>query len=218
MLAFRVLDLRRHVRGVAQVPASGGAVLALTHFGYLDFALAQDAVWRSRGRLTRYLVTDAAFAHPVAGPLLRAMGHIPVHRAAGAGAYRMAVRALREGELVGVFPESAVSVTDELLPLKRGAAALAAETGVPLIPVLVWGGQRVITKGIGLRWGRARHADIDIRFGAPLRPASGSDPAVVTAQLRTVLSEMIAEMLAFAPERSHSRVLAAGASRRWVRG
>jgi 1-acyl-sn-glycerol-3-phosphate acyltransferase len=204
---FRLLDLRRDVHGVTNVPPTGAAVLAVTHFGYLDFALVQDAVWRRSRRLTRFLVTDAAFAHPIAGPLLRAMRHIPVHRAAGAGAYRMALRALRRGELVGVFPESAVSVTTELLPLKRGAAGLAAETGVPLIPVLVWGGQQVITKGIPLRWRRARRADIHIEFGTPMHPAAESDPAAATDELRTALSAMLERMVAIAPERSHASVL-----------
>ncbi len=207
---FRLLDLRRDVHGGANVPRSGGAVLAVTHFGYLDFALVQDAVWRRHRRLTRFLVTDAAFAHPIAGPLLRAMRHIPVHRAAGAGAYRMARRALRRGELIGVFPESAVSVSTELLPLQKGAAGLAADTGVPLIPVLVWGGQRVITKGIPLSWRRARHAQIHIEFGAPLPAPAGSDPAEVTAELRTVLSTMVARMATAAPERSHASVLRSG--------
>jgi len=204
---FRLLDLRRDVHGASNVPPSGAAVLAVTHFGYLDFALVQDAVWSRYRRLTRFLVTDAAFGHPVAGPLLRAMRHIPVHRAAGAGAYRVARRALQRGEIVGVFPESAVSMTNELLPLKKGAAGLAAETGAPLIPVLVWGGQRVITKGIPLKWRRARHADIHIEFGTPMHPVAGSDPVDVTADLRAALSAMLSRMVAIAPERSHASVL-----------
>jgi 1-acyl-sn-glycerol-3-phosphate acyltransferase len=207
---FRALDLRRDVHGVANVPPSGPAILAITHFGYLDFALVQDAVWRHHRRLTRFLVTDAAFGHRLAGPLLRAMRHIPVHRAAGAGAYRMTRRAVRRGELVGIFPESAVSVTNELLPLKKGAAALAVETGAPLIPVLVWGGQRVISKGIPMKWGRARHADIHIEFAPPIRPEADSDPVAVTAELRAALTVMIARMLEVAPERSHVHCLAGG--------
>ncbi len=206
---FRLLDLRRDIHGVENVPSGGAAILAITHFGYLDFALVQHAVWRRRRRLTRFLVTDAAFDHRFAGPMLRAMRHIPVHRAAGAGAYRTARRAVRRGELVGIFPESAVSTTTELLPLKKGAAALAAETGVPLIPVLVWGGQQVISKGIPLRWRRARHAEIHIEFGAPLRPSSGSDPVEVTAALRAALTAMIAHMLLVAPERAHENVVRA---------
>jgi 1-acyl-sn-glycerol-3-phosphate acyltransferase len=204
---FRLLDLRRDVHGLDTVPPAGGAVLAITHFGYLDFALVQDAVWRRHRRLTRFLVTDVAFAHRIAGPLLRAMRHIPVHRAAGA--YRSARAALGRGELVGIFPESAVSVTTELLPLKKGAAGLAVEMGAPLIPVLVWGGQRVITKGIPLRWRRARHAEIHIEFGAPICPAPGSDPIEVTAELRAVLTTMIERMLLVAPERSHKSILRA---------
>jgi 1-acyl-sn-glycerol-3-phosphate acyltransferase len=211
---FRLLDLRRDVHGLDTVPPAGGAVLAITHFGYLDFALVQDAVWRRHRRLTRFLVTDVAFAHRIAGPLLRAMRHIPVHRAAGAGAYRSARAALGRGELVGIFPESAVSVTTELLPLKKGAAGLAVEMGVPLIPVLVWGGQRVITKGIPLRWRRARHAEIHIEFGAPICPAPGSDPIEVTAELRAVLTTMIERMLLVAPERSHKSILRATGARR----
>jgi len=194
------------------VPPVGGAVLAITHFGYLDFALVQDAVWRRHRRLTRFLVTDVAFANRIAGPLLRAMRHIPVHRAAGA--YRSARAALGRGELVGIFPESAVSVTTELLPLKKGAAGLAVEMGAPLIPVLVWGGQRVITKGIPLRWRRARHAEIHIEFGAPICPAPGSDPIEVTAELRAVLTTMIERMLLVAPERSHKSILRATGARR----
>ena len=144
-------------------------MLAITHFGYLDFALVQDAVWRRHRRLTRFLVTDVAFGHRLAGPLLRAMRHIPVHRAAGAGAYRMARQALARGELVGIFPESAVSVTTELLPLKKGAAGLAAERACR--SSRCWCGAASASSPRASRWWRrARHADIHIEFGAPMTP------------------------------------------------
>jgi 1-acyl-sn-glycerol-3-phosphate acyltransferase len=204
---FRVLDLRRDVAGERNLPASGGAVLAITHFGYLDFALVQQVVWRRTRRLTRFLVTDAAFAHRLAGPLLRAMGHIPVNRRAGAGAYRLAAKALRRGELVGIFPESAVSLGNELLPFKPGAAALGAETGLPVIPVLVWGGQQVLTKRLPLRWRRARHARIHLEFGPALHFAPGTDPSAGTALLRDAMSAMVARLAAAAPDRSAERLM-----------
>jgi 1-acyl-sn-glycerol-3-phosphate acyltransferase len=205
---FRILDLRRDTQGADQLPVAGGAILAITHFGYLDFALVQQVVWHRTRRLTRFLVTDAAFAHPLAGPLLRAMRHIPVNRRAGAGAYRLAARALRRGELIGIFPESAVSLTDELLAFKPGAAALGAETGLPVIPVIVWGGQQVMTKGLPLRWRRARRAKVQLEFGAPLHFAAGSDPAAATAHLRDVMSTLVARLAAAAPERSVTRLMA----------
>ena len=62
-------------------------------------------------------------------------------------AYDEAVDALRRGELIGVFPEGTVSRSFEVQPLKAGAARLAQEAGVPLIPVAVWGAHRILTKG-----------------------------------------------------------------------
>ena len=206
---FRLLDLRRESEGERNLPAAGGAVLAISHFGYLDFALVQQVVWRRTRRLVRFLVTDAAFAHPIAGPFLRAMKHIPVNRRAGAGAFRMAEHALERGELVGIFPESAVSLADELLPFKPGAAALASRCGVPVIPVVVWGGQRVLTKGLGFRWSRARHAPIHLEFGTPLHFAAGSDPLRATEELRAAMTAMVDRMLLLAPDRSAVRLLAA---------
>ena len=207
---FRLLDLRREPHGEQHIPSAGGAVLAISHFGYLDFALVQQVVWRRTRRLVRFLVTDAAFSHPISGPFLRAMKHIPVNRRAGAGAFRMAERALERGELVGIFPESAVSLADELLPFKPGAAALASKLGVPVVPVVVWGGQRVITKGLPLRWSRARHAPIHLEFGPALRFGAEADPLGSTAELRASMSTMVARLVAASPERSAVRLLAAG--------
>ena len=206
---FRLLDLRREPHGEQHIPASGAAVLAISHFGYLDFALVQQVVWRRTRRFIRFLITDAAFSHPLSGPLLRAMNHIPVNRRAGAGAFRMAERALERGELVGIFPESAVSLADELLPFQLGAAALAVKLGVPVVPVVVWGGQRVITKGLPMRWTRVRHAPIHLEFGPALRFAADADPVSSTAELRASMSAMVARLVSTAPERSAVRLLAA---------
>ncbi len=216
---FRLLDLRRDVHGLENVPPAGGAVLAVTHFGYLDFALVQDEVWRRHRRLTRFLVTDVAFAHRIAGPLLRAMRHIPVHRAAGAGAYRSARAALGRGELVGIFPESAVSVTTELLPLKKGAAGLAARDGCAADP----------GAGLGRPAGDHQRHPAALAAG-PAMPRSTSSsaprcaphraaiPIEVTAELRAVLTTMIAALVAVAPERSHENVLRAMRAGRPRRG
>ncbi len=205
---FRALRLRRDVHGAENLPASGPAVLAITHFGYLDFALVQHEVWSRTGRFIRFLVTDAAFNHRVSGPPLRAMRHIPVNRRAGAGAYRMAARALGRGELVGIFPESAVSPSDQLLPFKPGAAALAAQLQVPVVPVLVWGGQRVMSKGLPMRWRRARGAPVHIEFGSPKRFAAGTDPQLGTAALRQALADMVSRAARVSPDRALPRLLA----------
>ena len=78
---------------------------------------------------------------------MRAMQHIPVDRKAGTAAFESAVRALKDGEVVGVFPEATISTSFTVKDLKAGVARMAVESGVPIIPAAVWGGQRIATKG-----------------------------------------------------------------------
>src|SRR6201999_299738 len=81
---------------------------------------------------------------------------IPVDRNAGAGAYAVAVERLREGELVGVYPEATISRSFELKEFKTGAARMALEAQVPIIPIIVWGAQRAWTKDHPRALGRKR--------------------------------------------------------------
>lgn len=200
---FGLWDVHLDVTGDEVIPAEGGAVLAITHFGYFDFALAEWVVHRRTGRYLRFLVTTAAFRHRVAGPLLRAMRHIPVDRRSGAGAVDRSIRALQSGELIGIFPEASVSPSFTVKSCKTGAVRLAAQAGVPLIPVGVWGGQRLITRGhpgwtaAALRrtWGRSafagRHAPVHMRVGAPITLAPDADPVAATADLRRQLVDLV---------------------------
>jgi 1-acyl-sn-glycerol-3-phosphate acyltransferase len=178
---FRALDLRIDVVGGEHIPATGGGVVVLNHTGYLDFALAALPFWRERGRLVRFMAKQEVFTHRVLGPLMRAMHHIPVDRAAGAAAFRLAVEALRAGELVGIFPEATISRSFCLKEFKSGATRMARAAGVPLIPVTLWGSQRVWTKDRKPTIRAARHIPISITIGAPLRPERGpaADAALV---------------------------------------
>ena len=137
------------------MPATGGAVMAVNHTGYLDFAFAGLAA-RPAGRLVRFMAKEQVFRHPVSGPLMRGMHHIPVDRDAGAASYRAAVAALKAGEIVGVFPEATISRSFELKEFKSGAVRMAAAAGVPLLPTVIWGSQRIWTKGLPRRLGRTR--------------------------------------------------------------
>jgi 1-acyl-sn-glycerol-3-phosphate acyltransferase len=175
------MDLRIDVVGGEHVPAAGGAVVVMNHTGFLDFALAGLPFWREHGRFVRFMAKQEVFAHRVMGPLMRAMHHIPVDRAAGAASFRAAVEALRAGELVGVFPEATISRSFCLKEFKPGAIRMARSAGVPLIPLTLWGSQRVWTKGRKPTIRAARHIPISITIGAPLRPGRGpaADSALV---------------------------------------
>ena len=124
------------------------------------------------------MAKQEVFEHRVSGPLMRGMHHIPVDREAGAGSYRRAVDALRDGEIVGVFPEATISRSFELKDFKAGAVRMAAEAGVPVLPTVIWGSQRVWTKGRPKRLGRTR-VPITVMVAAPVpvdarrRPGGG---------------------------------------------
>jgi 1-acyl-sn-glycerol-3-phosphate acyltransferase len=178
---FFALGLKFDIRGAENVPARGGGVVAINHTGYLDFALAGLAFHRKK-RVVRFMAKKEVFDHKISGPLMRGMKHIPVDREAGAGSYKTAVDACRRGEFVGVFPEATISQSFELKEFKSGAARMAMEAGVPLIPMIVWGSQRVMSKGRKLSFERGHH--ISLLVGEPFHPEPGSDPVEVTKDLK----------------------------------
>ena len=130
---FFLQGLRFTILGEENVPAVGGAVMAINHTGYFDFTYAGLAA-RPRGRLVRFMAKKSVFGHRVTGPLMRGMKHIPVDRHAGQGAIEAGLAAVRAGEIVGIFPEATMSRSFELKPFKGGAARIARDGGVPLLP------------------------------------------------------------------------------------
>src|SRR5919205_2057778 len=146
LVVFRLFGFRFDVRGAEHVPADGGAIISSNHVSFFDFMfLGLGAL--PRFRLVRFMAKASVFHHWFSGPFMRAMQHIPVDRKAGAAAFESAVRALKDGEVVGVFPEATISRSFTVKELKAGAARLALDAGVPIIPAAVWGGQRIATKG-----------------------------------------------------------------------
>ncbi len=188
-VVFAAQGLRFDIEGVENVPRSGGAVMAINHIGYMDFTYAGFSALPA-GRLVRFMAKQEVFTHKVSGPLMRGMHHIPVDRDAGGGSYRAAVDALRGGEIVGVFPEATISRSFELKDFKAGAVRMAAEAGVPILPTVIWGSQRVWTKGHPKRMGRTR-TPISVVVDPPMPVAAGSDYATVTAELRARMEQML---------------------------
>jgi 1-acyl-sn-glycerol-3-phosphate acyltransferase len=196
---FRVLGVRFDLRGLDNIPPSGGAVLASNHVSYLDFMFVGLPAHQGRRRLVRFMAKKSVFDNPVSGPLMRGMHHIPVDRKAGAEAYQHALAALRGGELVGVFPEQTISRSFVPRSLKNGAARLALESGVPLIPVVVWGGQRIWTSGRKPVW--RRKVPVSVWIDEPLAAVPGESAAELTERLAARLHELVGEVLAEYPDR-----------------
>jgi 1-acyl-sn-glycerol-3-phosphate acyltransferase len=196
---FRVLGLRVDVRGAEHLPRDGGAVLAGNHVGFLDF-LFVGLVGRRQGRFVRFLAKQGVFLPPLVGAAMRAMGHVAVDRAHGEVALRHAVAKASRGEVVGLFPEATISHSWELRPLRPGAAAVATWCQVPLVPVAVWGSQRILT--VGGRLSLRRGTPVMIRVGEPLVPTPDSDPYAVSEQLRSRLDALLAEAMDAYPEQA----------------
>jgi 1-acyl-sn-glycerol-3-phosphate acyltransferase len=185
--AFRLLGQRFQMDGTEHVPRTGGVLLAYNHIGYVDFVYGGFAAHPSR-RLVRFMAKRELFDHRWTGPLMRSLHHIEVDRGDGIASYERAVEYLRAGEAVGIFPEATISRAMELKEFKTGAVRIAAEAGVPVVPVILWGTQRMMTKDHPKDFSRGK--TIATRVGEPLHP-TGADPVAETAALRARMSQML---------------------------
>src|SRR5215210_4419763 len=190
LIVFRLFRFSFDVRGSEHVPTSGGAIICSNHVSFFDFTfLGLGAL--PQHRLVRFMAKASVFDHWFAGPFMRAMHHIPVDRRAGTAAFEAAVRALKDGEVVGVFPEATISTSFTVKELKAGAARMAVDAGVPIVPAAVWGGHRVATKGhkVELRRGVA----VTVILGEPIVPEPEEKPQSVLrrtgAQMAALLDE-----------------------------
>lgn len=186
---FKALNIRIRLEGTDQIPATGGAVLVSNHVSYLDFIFAGLAA-HPAGRLVRFMAKKEIFDNRIGGPLMRGMHHIPVDRDAGASSYAAALKALRGGEIVGVFAEATISRSFTVKDIKSGAVRMAVASKTPLIPVALWGPQRMWTKGRKRRL-LQRNVPVTIIVGEPMYPKRGDDYEQVTRDLHARMAELL---------------------------
>ena len=196
--SFRALGMTVTVTGAEHIPRSGGAVVASNHVSYLDFIFAGLAGVKVH-RYVRFMAKQAIFTNPVAGPLMRGMRHIPVDRDAGSASFRAALTALKSGEVVGIFPEATISRSFTVKGVKSGAVRMAQASGTPLVPVAVWGGQRMFSKGTPRQLTR-RGGHVLISVGEPILAAKGADSEGLNAELRLRLQGLLDDLQGRTPE------------------
>ncbi len=187
---------RFDIAGIENVPRRGPVLLASNHRSYFDVA-ALALVARAIGRPVRFLGKKEIFDAPVVGMIARAIGGIPVDRGSGSGAsLRAAESALKAGEVVIVLPQGTIprgyDFFDPVLHGKTGTARLAASTGATVVPVGIWGTEKV--------WPRsARVPDftlvrnppkITVRVGRPV-PLSLTDAKTDTDAIMGAISALL---------------------------
>lgn len=160
-VAARVFGRRWHVtvHGADQVPTTGGVILAANHLGLVDGPLLATFAPRPAHVLTKQEMFEGRL-----GWFLRGTGQIPLERGAtDPGAIRTSLRVVRDGGVVGIFPEGTRGNGD-LRRFHHGAAYLALVTGAPVVPVTLFG-----TRGAddGTRALPESGGDIDVVFGRP---------------------------------------------------
>jgi len=164
---MRVLA-RPTIEGQHHIPAKGGAILAGNHLAVADSFLVPLLLPRRVTYLAkREYFTQTGVIGWIKKTFFTGVGQVPVDRSSGSAAQAAlatAVRLLREGKLLGIYPEGTRSPDGRLYKGKTGVARMALEGGVPVIPVAVIGTDKL--NPIGSRVWRPHH--VHIRIGEPL--------------------------------------------------
>ena len=189
-LATRAIGTRITYLGLENIPERGGAVIAINHTSYVDWFPAALAAYQRHRRL-RFMIKTEMQDVTVVNFLIKHSKTIPVDRGAGGSAYAAAVERLRAGEIVGVYPEATISRSFELKEFKTGAARMARDAELPIVPMIVWGAQRMWTKDHPRDLGRKR-IPITVAVGTPLYATESIDEtgAAMREAMNTLLRKV----------------------------
>jgi putative phosphoserine phosphatase/1-acylglycerol-3-phosphate O-acyltransferase len=184
------------ITGMEHIPKSGPVLLAPNHRSYFDVA-AIGVVAARINRPVRFLAKQEVFDAPVVGRLARSLGGIPVERGErSSDPMRRAAAALRAGEVVIVLPQGTIprgaAFFDPVLSGRTGTARLAAETGAPVVPIGLWGTEKVWPRSSKVPNVTAlQHPPlVTVTIGAPV--GLGLEDAVAdTAQLMAAISDLL---------------------------
>lgn len=143
--AFSRLFWRISYRGLENIPQTGGVIIASNHQTYID------PIWMSLPvrRQIRYLAWSESFGWPVIGKIIVMLGAWPIRiEKADKTMLRRTLQWLNGGGALVIFPEGGRALPDgKLLRFKPGAARMALEANVPILPITIRGGHRVWPKG-----------------------------------------------------------------------
>lgn len=180
--------------GLGHLPAAGGAVVASNHISYVDYLFVGLAAHR-RGRPVRFAAKREIFEHRLAGPVLRRTGQLPVDRESGTGdVIARMVDTAGSGDVVGLFPEATISRAFVPKRAKLGAARIALQAGVPLIPAAVWGSQRIKTKGAPPQAPTfPAGVAVSVAFAPPVDLSDG-DPRAGTDRLMGSIAALVGDL------------------------
>ena len=183
---------KRRITGLEHIPTHGPVLLASNHISLFD-PIVVAHLGDLRGRRVRFLAMAELFSKPFPRWFFTTLGHIPVQRGSqyARASLTVAQAKLRDGECVGIFPEGGISRDLEPRPGQTGTARLAQWSGAPVIPIGIWGSQRVKAPGhdSSYRLGLPIHSVI----GPPTWVAEDEDIHEATDRIMTAICAAVAE-------------------------
>jgi long-chain acyl-CoA synthetase len=189
--------LRFRVSGTEHLPAGGPFIICPNHQSYLDSFFVLSALpYRVFSQLF-FVGASEYFETPRMRAFARATNIIPVDSNENLmSAMQAGAAGLRQGKVLVLFPEGERSIDGELKAFRKGAPILAAQLGVPIVPVAMDGLFQLWPRSLSLQW-RAmlpwNLTPVRVQFGAPLTMQKGDD-AAATARLRRAIEEMFSAM------------------------
>jgi putative phosphoserine phosphatase/1-acylglycerol-3-phosphate O-acyltransferase len=195
--------VRFDITGLEHLPTAGPAIVVGNHRSYFDTPAMAVALAKA-GRPVRFLGKKEVFDAPVVGPLARALGGIRVDRGTGSDEpLAAAAAALAGGEVVSLMPQGTIprgpAFFDPVLKGRWGAARLAQMTGAPVIPVGLWGTEKVWPRSEQLPNVLAlRHPPtVRISMGPAVEGLTGED---LDADTERIMAALMAQLPAEARE------------------
>ncbi|WP_036487793.1 1-acyl-sn-glycerol-3-phosphate acyltransferase [Myxosarcina sp. GI1] len=159
---------RGKIYGARNIPGTGGAIIVSNHASYFDPPILANCV----NRPVAFMAKSELFKVPVLKQVMSLYGAYPVNRrASDRRAIRMAMSAIERGWLVGIFLQGTRTKDAKIVNPKLGAALIAAKTGVPLIPVSLWGTEQILNSNLPI----PNPTPVTIRIGDAIAPPQSTD-------------------------------------------
>lgn len=167
------------VTGVENLPMTGGAIVACNHLSFFDGFALQFAMPRP----IYFMGKEENFKNPFLRFFMYQIGAFPVKRGTyDRGALDQALRILKSGELLGMFPEGTRTYGKGLIEAKGGAAILAIKMDCPIIPVALAGTQHILKRGL-------KRSEVTVTVCSPVIPDKEMTPVALTQKYMHVMAD-----------------------------
>jgi len=167
------------VSGAEHLPQAGGAIVACNHVSFFDGFALQLALPRP----IYFMGKEENFKNPFLRFFMYQIGAFPVKRGTyDRGALDQAMRILKSGELLGMFPEGTRTYGKGLIEAKGGAAILAIKMDCPIVPVALAGTQNILKKGL-------KRAEVMVTVCPPVVPDKEMTPVALTQKYMQIMAD-----------------------------